>query len=70
MPLWFINKSIIDKLENLAREHKGSTLIKFNVYDPETNRSIQLFSRNTKIAMDNALINFFDEHPEIVFRIN
>jgi hypothetical protein len=37
---------------------------------PETNRSIQLFSRNTKIAMDNALINFFDEHPEIVFRIN
>lgn len=70
IPLWFINKTIVDKLEKLAGEHKGTTLMKFNVYDPETNRSIQLFSRNTKIAMDNDLINFFDEHPEIVFRIN
>ena len=70
IPLWFINKQIVDKLETLAKEHKGNALLKFNVFDPETNRSIQLFSRNTKITMDNALLNFFDEHPEIVFRIN
>ncbi len=70
MPLWLINQSIINHLEKLAREHKGSALLKFNVYDPETNRSIQLFSRNTKITMDNELLNFFDEHPEIIFRIN
>ncbi len=70
MPLWLINQSIINQLEKLAREHKGSALLKFNVYDPETNRSIQLFSRNTKITMDNELLNFFDEHPEIIFRIN
>jgi DNA polymerase III subunit alpha len=70
MPLWLINKSIINQLETLTKQHKGSALLKFNVYDPETNRSIQLFSRNTKIVMDNELISFFDEHPEIVFRIN
>jgi DNA polymerase-3 subunit alpha len=70
MPLEFINKQIINQLEKLARDHKGNALLKFNVYDPETNRSIQLFSRNTKITVDNALLDFFDEHPEIVFRIN
>ncbi len=70
MPLEFINRQIIEQFEKLAREHKGNALLKFNVYDPETNRSIQLFSRNTKITVDNALLDFFDEHPEIVFRIN
>ncbi len=70
IPLWFINKSIIHRLETLTREHKGNALLKFNVYDPETNRSIQLFSRNVKISMDNELLEFFDQHPEIVFRIN
>lgn len=70
MPLWFISESIINQLESMAKIHKGKALLKFNVYDPETNRSIMLFSRNTKITLDNQLVNFFDEHPEIVFRIN
>ncbi len=70
MPLWLINKSFINKFEYLARGQKGSALLKFNVYDPETNRSIQLFSRNTKISMNNEMLEFFDKYPEIIFRIN
>lgn len=70
LPLWFISDSIINQLDLLTKIHKGKALLKFNVYDPETNRNIMLFSRNTKISLDNQLLNFFDEHPEIVFRIN
>jgi len=70
IPLPSISKSIVDRLENLAQVHKGKALIKFNVYDPETNRSIQLFSRNTRISLDNQFLDFFEEHPEIVYRIN
>ena len=70
IPLDSISKSIVDRLENLAHVHKGKALFKFNVYDPETNRSIQLFSRNTKISLDNQFLDFFEEFPEIVYRIN
>ena len=70
LPLEFITRDIINQFDTLARKHKGNAWLKFNVYDPETNQSIQLFSRNTKITMDNDLLQFFDEHPEIIFRIN
>jgi DNA polymerase III subunit alpha len=70
MPLGLISQSLVNQLEKLSKEHKGKALLKFNLYDPETNRSIHLFSRNTKIELDNQFLKFFEEHPEIVFRIN
>ena len=70
MPLDILDKSVVDQLEEIIQQSRGDALLKFNLFDPETNRSIQLFSRNTKVYLDKRMLNFFETHPEIAFRIN
>jgi len=40
------------------------------VYDPAENISLDLFSRNRRIAMDDEFISFLENEQEIDFRIN
>jgi DNA polymerase III subunit alpha len=70
IPLHELNESVIEEIENLARNNKGQALLKFNVYDPENNMYIHLFSRSTKIELTNGFLNYFDENPGIGYRIN
>ena len=70
MPLHQINKSVIEEIERLTRNNKGNSMLKFNVTDKESNRNIKLFSRNTRINVDDEFLAFFESHPGIDFRIN
>jgi DNA polymerase III subunit alpha len=70
LPLSHINESIIRDMERLIRKNKGNALMRFTVFDEETDNTIQLFSRNTKIDVSNEILSFFEEHPEIRYSIN
>lgn len=57
-------------MEKLLRKNKGNALLKFNIYDEESNHSVHLFSRNNRIEVSDEFMRFFDEHPEMAYRIN
>jgi DNA polymerase-3 subunit alpha len=70
LPLHQLNKTVIEEIEKLATNNKGKALLKFNVYDPENNMNIDMFSRNTKIDLTNSFLRFFEDHSDIEYRIN
>jgi DNA polymerase-3 subunit alpha len=70
IPLPSVSESIIREMEKLLKKNKGNTSLKFNIVDLETNSYIRLFSRNTRILMSNDFFRFFEDHPEITYRIN
>jgi DNA polymerase-3 subunit alpha len=67
--LHLINKSLIEDIEKLAKNNKGSSLLRFNIID-EKGREIKMFSRNTRIKVDNSFLEYFDNYPGIEYRIN
>jgi len=70
IPLDRISDSIINEIEKLAQNNKGNALLKFNVYDPENNMFINLFSRSKRINLSDTIIDYFEKIPEIGYRIN
>jgi DNA polymerase-3 subunit alpha len=70
LPLNQLNESVIDEIEELSKNNKGSTLLKFNIFDQENNLQIDMFSRNTKINFTDNFLKFFDKHENIAYRIN
>jgi DNA polymerase III subunit alpha len=50
-------------LKMLAQNNKGQALLKFNVYNPENNMYIHLFSRNTRIELTNHFLDYFEKKP-------
>ncbi len=47
----------------------GNTNLRVLVYDPAENISVDLFSRSHRINLDNDLIDFLTEEPEIEFKL-
>jgi len=70
IPLGKINESIVGEIEKLAQNNKGKALLKFNVYDPESNMFINLFSRSNRIFLSNEFVRFFEAKEDIGYRIN
>ncbi len=70
LPVDLLDQMIVEEIEMLAKNNKGQALLKFNVYDPENNMYIHLFSRNTRIELTNRMLQFFKERPGIGYRIN
>ncbi len=70
LPLYQLNERLIEEIDILSKNNKGSALLKFNVFDPENNMQIDMFSRNTKISFSNSFLKFFEENEDIAFRIN
>ena len=70
IPLDKLNDKIIEEIEVLAKNNKGKALLKFNVYDPENNLQVNLFSRSTKVNLSDTFLKFFEEKKDIEYRIN
>lgn len=70
LPLSQINEEVIDEMERLLKRNKGNAMFRITIFDEDTENAIRLFSRNTKINLTNEVLRFFDEHPEIGYRIN
>ncbi len=70
MPLEIITPDFIQEFEQLTTQNKGPVILKFIVRDSETNLTLQLFSRNTRIEMNNEVVNFLEKHGNLAFKIN
>ena len=70
VPLPVLNERLVRDIENLAREHKGKALLRFNVYDPENNMQLEMFSRTTRVFPSDAFLGFFEDQSDMSYRIN
>lgn len=70
LPLDKLNESVIEKIEVLAKNNLGKALLNFNVYDPENNMHIKMFSRTIKVDLSESFLKFFEEDINIGYRIN
>jgi len=70
LPLDKLNESVIEKIESMTKNNSGKALLKFNVYDPENNMQIKMFSRTIKVDLSESFLKFFEEDINIGYRIN
>ena len=70
LPLDKLNESVIEKIELMTKNNSGKALLKFNVYDPENNMQIKMFSRTIKVDLSDSFLKFFEEDINIGYRIN
>ena len=70
MPVNQLTDSVVEKIEKMAKNNKGNTLLKFNIYNLENNMNVQMFSRTTKINLTDSFLKLFDEELNITYRIN
>jgi DNA polymerase-3 subunit alpha len=70
LPVSHITTKMIELLEKIALNNKGKVLLKFNIYDPENNMNIQMFSRTTRIELTDEILKFLNNDLNMSFRIN
>jgi len=61
---------LIEKLDQKLSQSPGKTLLKFSVFDPETNIRLHLFSRTRRIGLTGELKAYLQKIPDIVFTLN
>jgi DNA polymerase-3 subunit alpha len=64
-----INESLIDEINELSNGNTGKTQLRFKVRDPESNISLDLFSRNTKVSIQPELIERL-RRLDLNFKVN
>jgi DNA polymerase III subunit alpha len=70
IPLSALTGETIADLERLTLNSKGKSMLRFDIYDLETNMVVNLFSRNTRIEITNELLSYFEKHDDLAFKIN
>jgi len=70
LPVSHITAPMIELLEKITLNNKGKVLLKFNIYDPESNMNIQMFSRTTRIELTDEMLKFLNTDLNMSFRIN
>lgn len=70
LPLNKLNEKVIEGIDIMAKNNKGKTLLKFNIYDLENNMNIQMFSRTTRITLTDDILKYFTDELDITYRIN
>ena len=70
LPLNSLDEHIINEIDKYADQKKGSARLRFMVHDREDNIYIEMFSRTKRIHIDDELIQFLQEQPEIDFKLN
>jgi DNA polymerase-3 subunit alpha len=70
IPLSAVTGEVISELEKLTANKKGKSLLRFDIYDLETNMMVNLFSRNTRIEITDELLAFIENQEDLAFKIN
>jgi len=65
-----VTSELIQEIETVSKRNKGSAMLKFDIWDPETKTVVNLFSRNTRIEMSKEIERFFRERENLSFKIN
>jgi DNA polymerase-3 subunit alpha len=70
IPITTLTNQLVTELCDMTLNSKGKTLLKFDVWDPETKMMVNLFSRNTRIEITDELLAYFENHDDLAFKIN
>ncbi len=65
-----LDEQMINEIDKYAGQKNGSARLKFLVHDREENIYIEMFSRTKRIQIDDELIQYLQEKPEIDFKFN
>lgn len=70
MPLQLISDQLVEEIQQVCEKNKGNALLEFNILDPETKTNLHLFSRNTRIEVNDEFIQYLQNKQGIQFKIN
>ena len=62
LPVGEVTEELIRDFTQKVRESRGDTLLRVNVYDPQANVSIRLFSKSHKVSLSQTLVSWLDEN--------
>jgi len=68
VPLKSIDEFFVEGLEKHTVSSNGKVL-KINVFDEETNVKLKLFSRNKQVEINDNLIEYLNELPEVAYKL-
>ncbi|MDF1574547.1 MAG: DNA polymerase III subunit alpha [Bacteroidales bacterium] len=63
-----ITDELIDSFERYTVNEKGK-ILKFRIFDPESNMHLNLFSRNKQVQLNDEFVNYLKENPGFEFRL-
>ena len=70
MPLTELTTESVADLSALLKNKSGNTLLYFHVYGAEPHLNVELFSRKSKIAVTNQLVDYLKSNEAIKFKVN
>ena len=62
LPVEEVTRTLIDELAARVRESKGQTVLRLNLYDHESQVSLNLFSKSYKVGITRELVSYLDDH--------
>ena len=62
LPVEEVTRTLIDELTARVRESKGQTVLRLNLYDRESQVSLNLFSKSYKVGITRELVSYLDDH--------
>lgn len=70
MAIQALTPQLIQQIDTVSKQNKGTALLKFNLWDTETKTVVNLFSRNTRIELNRDMEVFLRKHENLSFKIN
>ncbi len=70
MPLTELTSESVQDLSALLKNNSGNTLLYFHVYGAEPHLNLELFARNSKIAVTSDLVDYLKSNEAIKFKVN
>lgn len=70
LPIDQLSESAVEGIEQQVQNNPGKAVLKFNIFNPEDNMQIKMFSRTLKVTVTDSLIRYFEEDRKLSYRIN
>ncbi|NLZ96024.1 MAG: DNA polymerase III subunit alpha, partial [Bacteroidales bacterium] len=70
MPLTALTTESVANLSALLKNNSGNTLLYFHVHGAEPHLNLELFSRQSKIAVTSELVDYLKENEAVKFKVN
>jgi DNA polymerase-3 subunit alpha len=70
VPIYDLNETIIDELSGLIKNNPGKSLLSFRITDGKDDVSLNLFSKQLRLNVTPALVDFLKGNEYINFNIN
>lgn len=70
IPVTSISEKLIDEMHGVIEKNKGKVLLKFLLFDSTNKIWVEMFSRTHKVNVNDNLLKFFENKPELDYKLN